>query len=71
MEARLNAQQASPAAYAAMISLEMFVRKESSLESSLIELVKMRGSQINGCAYCIDTHSKDALYTLAVSPVPA
>jgi len=60
MEARLNAQQASPAAHAAMISLEMFVRKESNLESSLIELVKMRASQINGCAYCIDMHSKDA-----------
>jgi len=57
MEARLNAQQAYPAAYAAMISLEMFVRKESNLESSLIELVKMRASQINGCAYCIDMHS--------------
>jgi AhpD family alkylhydroperoxidase len=60
MEARLNAQQASPAAYAAMISLEMFVRKKSNLESSLSELVKMRTSQINGCAYCIDMHSKDA-----------
>ena len=60
MEARLNAQQASPAAYAAMIGLEMFVRKESKLEPSLIELVKMRASQINGCAYCIDMHSKDA-----------
>src|SRR3984893_1741327 len=60
MEARLNAQQVSPAAYAAMITLEMFVRKESNLESSLIELVKMRASQINACAYCIDMHSKDA-----------
>jgi hypothetical protein len=37
MEARLNAQQASPAAYEAMISLEMFVREGSNLESSLIE----------------------------------
>ena len=60
MEARLNAQQASPAAYAVMISLEMFVRKGSKLEPSLVELVKMRASQINGCAYCIDMHSKDA-----------
>jgi AhpD family alkylhydroperoxidase len=60
MEPRLNAQQASPAAYAAMISLKMFVRKESNLEASLIELVKMRASQINGCAYYIDMHSKDA-----------
>jgi hypothetical protein len=38
MEARLNAQQASPAAYAAMIGLEMFVRNKSNLESSLVEL---------------------------------
>jgi AhpD family alkylhydroperoxidase len=60
MEARLNAQQASPAAYAAMIGLEMFVRKASKLEPSLVELVKVRASQINGCAYCIDIHTKDA-----------
>jgi len=53
MEARLNAQQASPAAYAAMIGLEMFVRKGSKLEPSLVQLVKVRASQINGCAYCI------------------
>jgi AhpD family alkylhydroperoxidase len=60
MEARLNAQQASPAAYAAMIGLEMFVRKGSKLEPSLVQLVKVRASQINGCAYCIDIHTKDA-----------
>ena len=60
MEARLNTKQASPAAYAAMIGLETFVRKASKLEPSLVELVKMRASQINGCAYCIDIHSKDA-----------
>lgn len=34
--------------------------KESGLEPSLLELVKMRSSQINGCAFCIDMHSKDA-----------
>ena len=60
MEARLNAQQVSPAAYTAMVGLETFVRKASKLEPSLVELVKMRASQINGCAYCIDMHSKDA-----------
>ena len=60
MEARLNAQQVSPAAYTAMVSLETFVRKGSKLEPSLVELVRMRASQINGCAYCIDMHSKDA-----------
>ena len=36
------------------------VRPKSKLEPSLLELVKMRASQINGCAYCIDMHSKDA-----------
>ncbi len=60
MEARLNAQQVSPAAYTAMVGSETFVRKASKLEPSLVELVKMRASQINGCAYCIDMHSKDA-----------
>src|SRR5260370_1833878 len=60
MEARLNAQQVSPAAYTAMVGLETFVRKASKLELSLVELVRMRASQINGCAYCIDMHSKDA-----------
>ena len=60
MQARLEAQKVSPAAYQAMLGLEMFVRKQSKLESALIELVKLRASQINGCAYCIDMHSKDA-----------
>jgi AhpD family alkylhydroperoxidase len=60
MQARLNAQKISPAAYQAMLGLEMFVRKQSKLEPALIELVKIRASQINGCAYCIDMHSKDA-----------
>jgi AhpD family alkylhydroperoxidase len=60
MKPRLDAQQASPAAYHAMLALEMFVRKSSKLEPLLIELVKMRASQINACAYCIDMHSKDA-----------
>jgi AhpD family alkylhydroperoxidase len=60
MESRLEAQKVSPEAYQAMLALEMFVRKSSKLAPSLIELVKMRASQINGCAYCIDMHSKDA-----------
>ena len=60
MEPRLNAQQESPAAYAALVGLETFVRKASKLEPSLVELVKVRASQINGCAYCIDIHTKDA-----------
>ena len=60
MQARLEAQKVSPAAYQAMLGLEAFVRKQSRLEPSLVELVKIRASQINGCAYCIDMHTKDA-----------
>ncbi len=60
MQARLEAQKVSPAAYQAMLGMEMFVRKQSKLEPALIQLVKIRASQINGCAYCIDMHSKDA-----------
>jgi AhpD family alkylhydroperoxidase len=57
---RLEPAKVSPAAYHAMRGLESFVSKSSKLEVSLLELVKMRASQINGCAFCIDKHSKDA-----------
>jgi AhpD family alkylhydroperoxidase len=60
MQARLEAQKVPPAAYQAMMGLENFVRKQSKLEPALIQLVKTRASLINGCAYCIDMHSKDA-----------
>jgi AhpD family alkylhydroperoxidase len=60
MQARLEAQKVSPAGYQAMMGLENFVRKQSKLEPALVQLVKMRASQINGCAYCIDMHSKEA-----------
>jgi AhpD family alkylhydroperoxidase len=43
----------------AMLALQRHVN-ESGLERSLLELVKMRASQINGCGYCLDMHSKDA-----------
>ncbi|MGH3048691.1 MAG: carboxymuconolactone decarboxylase family protein, partial [Gaiellaceae bacterium] len=48
-----------PTALQAMLGLEDAVR-ESTLEPALLELVKMRASQLNGCAYCLDMHSKDA-----------
>ncbi len=60
MQPRLDAKSVSPAAYQAMLGLEGFIRKQSAIEPSLMELVKMRASQINGCAFCIDMHSKDA-----------
>ena len=56
---RLDIATASPAAYKAMLNLEHAVR-DSGLEHSLIELVKLRASQINGCGFCVDMHSSDA-----------
>lgn len=60
MSARLNYTKASLPAAKAMYGLEQFVH-DSGLEPSLIELVKLRASLINGCAYCIDMHTTDAL----------
>jgi|SRR5277367_1454451 len=59
MEHRLNPFKASPKGYQAMAALEHFFMS-CGLERPLLELVKMRASQINGCAYCLDMHSKDA-----------
>lgn len=56
---RINFKELVPAAYRTMLVLETYVH-QSGLEPSLLELVKMRASQINGCAYCLDMHSKDA-----------
>ncbi|MCR2807436.1 carboxymuconolactone decarboxylase family protein [Paenibacillus soyae] len=56
---RVKILNEAPAAYQAMLGLEKFV-KSSSLEHSLIELVKTRASQINGCAFCINMHTVDA-----------
>jgi AhpD family alkylhydroperoxidase len=59
MKARMNYYQAAPDALKALMALENQVRS-SGLEQSLIELVKTRASQINGCAYCIVMHTEDA-----------
>ena len=59
MSARLNPYAAAPELISAMIALETAV-VSSGLEHSLIELVKMRASQINGCAFCIDMHAREA-----------
>src|ERR1700761_7824136 len=56
---RLNFYKASPGAIEALRGLEHFVN-QTGLEPSLRELIKIRASQINGCAYCIDMHTKDA-----------
>ncbi|HET9818470.1 MAG TPA: carboxymuconolactone decarboxylase family protein [Rhodanobacteraceae bacterium] len=59
MTERLNYVQASPDGFKAIRQLQEHV-DNSGLEHPLMELVKMRASQINGCAYCLDMHSKDA-----------
>ena len=59
MKPRLVYHQAGSGAYDAMQRMENYVR-DCGLEHSLLELVKTRASQINGCAYCIDMHTKDA-----------
>ena len=58
MKARLDFRKASPQGENAMRNLHMFVRN-CGLDHSLLELVKLRASQINGCAHCIDMHTKE------------
>jgi AhpD family alkylhydroperoxidase len=58
MESRIDPRKAAPDVYRAMFALESAV-KATGLESNLLDLVKLRVSQINGCAFCIDMHSKD------------
>jgi AhpD family alkylhydroperoxidase len=59
MNQRLDFYKSSPDAIKAMIGLEQRIGK-SSLEKGLVELVRLRASQINGCAYCMDMHTTDA-----------
>lgn len=64
MSFRINFYQSSPAAVQAMQGLEMHINsiadKPDGLPKALLELVKMRVSQLNGCAFCLDMHSQDA-----------
>ena len=55
---RLNAYQHAPDAMKALIAVETYLHG-TTLGAPLIELVKMRASQINGCAFCLDSHSKE------------
>ncbi|MGG3451786.1 carboxymuconolactone decarboxylase family protein [Domibacillus aminovorans] len=59
MKVRLNHISASPGALQAMMKLEGFI-KTSGLDAKLYEFIKIRASQINGCAYCIDMHTRDS-----------
>src|SRR3954469_16216274 len=59
MKARLNPYKASPDVMKAVEALETVI-VESGIDHALIELVKTRASQINGCAFCIHMHTRDA-----------
>ena len=59
MQSRIEFTKIAPGAMKTMYGLEKYLA-ECGLESSLIDLIKLRASQINGCAYCIDMHTKDA-----------
>jgi AhpD family alkylhydroperoxidase len=58
MESRIAFLKVAPGAYKAMLGLEEYLH-QCGLEESLLHLVKLRASQVNGCAYCIDMHWKD------------
>ena len=59
MKPRIEYAKVAPDGIKTLSGLEMYVW-QSGLEPSLLELVKLRASQMNGCAYCIDMHTKDA-----------
>src|SRR5579862_6076544 len=56
---RIHLSKVTPGAYHAMLGLEKYLA-ECGLEEGLMNLIKLRASQINGCAYCLDMHWKDA-----------
>lgn len=58
MEPRIDLSKLSPEAYKALLGLEHYLN-HSTLEKKLLHLLKLRVSQINGCAYCLDMHWKD------------
>jgi len=60
MEKRIDMKELEPGAYKAMVGLEQYIRS-SKLKPLLREMIKIRASQINGCAYCIDMHTREAL----------
>lgn len=59
MEARLNYYEIAPDAVKIMLEFEKYI-KSTNLDPLLLELIKTRASQINGCAFCLDMHTKDA-----------
>jgi AhpD family alkylhydroperoxidase len=58
MQPRIDSYKVAPEGYKALLGLEQYL-KHSALELPLLHLIKLRASQVNGCAYCIDMHWKD------------
>ncbi|MFJ8582382.1 carboxymuconolactone decarboxylase family protein [Micromonospora sp. NPDC093277] len=56
---RMNMAAVAPEAYQAVLGLEKYIR--GNLDHTVLELVKLRASMLNGCAFCVDMHSRDAL----------
>src|SRR2546423_7538613 len=61
MSPRIPYHKIAPEAFKAMLALDRSLHQASDIEPALAHLVKLRASQINGCAYCIDMHAKDLL----------
>jgi len=66
---RLNWSEVAPAGAKALFGIHHYLTSETSLPEELIHLVFLRVSQINGCAHCIDMHSRDLLRTMSVEKV--
>lgn len=60
MKTRIDYMTVSPESFQAVWALEQFVARDAGLDSRLLHLVKIRASQINGCAFCVDMHVKEA-----------
>lgn len=60
MKPRINISKVAPKAIEAMMGLEKYIHA-SGLDKTIYELIKTRASQINGCAYCINMHTRDAI----------
>ncbi|MGY5252240.1 carboxymuconolactone decarboxylase family protein [Sphingobacterium spiritivorum] len=60
MSERINIAKSEPQGYKAMSALEQYIQA-SDVSKTHLELIKIRASQINGCAFCLDMHTKDAL----------
>ncbi len=59
MECRVTCKEVAPEGFRTMLKLDYYVNT-SGLEPSLLDLIRLRASQMNGCAYCIDIHTREA-----------